>query len=324
MNNISEDIKRKFCRDNMLNIGVFTEPYFSDRVELYGMQRDWDKFMGTLNFSFHNNEKEFFEYNSTLKANVKDYIVNSDTYAAFKCEDISKYTTNNNIRNKDIYNDSNVGKVFISIDISKANFSSLVHYGYSIGKPLFETSENDRYSYEKFIGLFTDIDYFKRSKHLRQSIFGKCESERQSIYQKYIMQMIYNKILSTGVFRKEDTITFHNDEVVFDASNIEMSASNIFKVNELVNELCSEFMPVKFQWFKLGKIYGTSGYIKSIYFGDNKGEVELKCLNSIDTPFVKRMLKKESYRDSDYYFLYEGKLARLMECPNISIEYKLR
>ena len=137
---VSTRAKERFCKDCNISIRIFQEPYFTDRLTLY------DKFYGTR-------EKWDIFLNELSKYNCEQYAVK-----------------HKNLPNKDIFKSSNDGKCFISIDMRKANFSSLHHYNSDI----FGGAE----SWEEFIGRYTGNQHIINSKYIRQVILGNCNPKR--------------------------------------------------------------------------------------------------------------------------------------------------
>ena len=52
-------------------------------------------------------------------------------------------------------------------------------------------------------------------------------------------------------------------------------------------------------------------------FGTASKGVDFKCVEADEMPFVIRAYKNESIKESDLVFVYNGKLAKLMESPKI-------
>ena len=179
---VSTRAKERFCKDRNIPIRIFQEPYFTDRLTLYdkfyGTLKKWDIFLSEL--SKYNCEQDYFEeYNRVKDAAILD-IKNTEAYHRFNEEDMNKYAvTHKNLPNKDIFKSSNDGKCFISIDMRKANFSSLHHYNSDI----FGGAE----SWEEFIGRYTGNQHIINSKYIRQVILGNCNPKRHITYEKYLM-----------------------------------------------------------------------------------------------------------------------------------------
>ena len=60
---------------------------------------------------------------------------------------------------------------------------------------------------------------------------------------------------------------------------------------------------------------GTEAFIK--LFDD--GSYELKCVNPYEAPFIYRYMAGQPYTDNDMYFMFEKRLAKLVEAPTIEL-----
>lgn len=206
---ISNKIKERFCKDCNIPLRLFHEPYFTDRLKLY------DKYYNTLSKWYlfveelqkYNCEQDYFEeYNRVKDAAIND-IKKSDGFQRFNEEDMSNYSVKyTNLPSKDIFKPSNDKKLFISIDMRKANFSALRHYDSDI----FEEAD----TWEEFIGKYTSNKHIINSKYIRQVILGNCNPKRQATYEKYMMDTILTHIEKYNL--NDKIVFFSNDEIVFD------------------------------------------------------------------------------------------------------------
>lgn len=147
---ISNKLKERFCKDCNIPLRLYQEPYFTSRLILY------DKFYNTLSkwciftdeLKKYSNEQDYFEeYNKVKDAAILS-IKKSEAYKVFNAEDMNKFAvTHKNLPSKDIFKSSNDGRVFISIDMRKANFSSLKYYGNCIEKVCLEIHLHGKISF---------------------------------------------------------------------------------------------------------------------------------------------------------------------------------
>ena len=63
-----------------------------------------------------------------------------------------------------IYKKTNTGKILLSIDLSNANFNALRKFD--------ESLVINKKNYYEFISEFTEIEHIRKSKYIRQVIFG--------------------------------------------------------------------------------------------------------------------------------------------------------
>lgn len=311
---ISNKLKERFCKDCNIPLRLFHEPYFTDRLKLYDKYYNtlskWDLFVEEL--QKYNCEQDYFEeYNRVKDAAIND-IKKSDDFQRFNEEDMNKYSVKyTNLPSKDIFKPSNDGKLFISIDMKKANFSVLKHYDSDI----FGKAE----TWEEFIGKYTSNKHIINSKHIRQVILGNCNPKRQVTYEKYIMGQVLEILIDVekiGYFLNE-IVFFSNDEIVIDMEEYVNCLSNRKITESKIKEYFD--VPFKVELFYLRKINGTNGYYKEIIKTLDEREYEFKCLDSYMLPFVLRKFQNQEITESDKVFYHEGMLSKFIEVPEIEV-----
>lgn len=302
-------LKEKFCKDCNIPIRIYQEPYFTDRLKLY------DRFYGTLEkwsifvkeLEKYSNEQEYFEEYNKVKDAAINYIKSTEAYQKLNEEDMSKYAIKfQGLQSKDIFHSSNDGRTFISIDMKKANFTSLHFYN----KRMFGNAEN----WEEFIGMFTENKHIINSKYIRQVILGNCNPKRHITYEKYLMDRILDIFKNhMGVGR---VVSLSNDEIIYDITDCEdkMKFYDMVKGTKIFVSI-----PLKIECFTLHKIVGTNGYYKEIYKENGQKEIEFKGLDNLYLPFVIRHFLEEEVTDSDKVFYHNGLLAQFVEVPEIEV-----
>lgn len=309
---VSTSAKERFSKDCNIPIMIFQEPYFTDRLILYdkfyGTLEKWNIFLNELE-KYHCEQDYFEEYNRVKDAAITD-IKNTEAYQKFNEEDMSKYTLiYRDLPNKDIFKQSNDRKCFISIDMKKANFSSLHRYNSEIF--------GGACTWEDFISKYTDNKHIINSKYIRQVILGNCNPKRHITYEKFLMDCILTSL--TDVFVSVNrVIFFSNDEIILDVSDMDKN-----KQERITSKIsyCMEIMPVplKTELFVLHKIIGTDGYYKEIIGKNGNVKIEFKCLDNFVLPFVLRKFLGEEIIESDKVFYHEGSLAKFIEIPQIEV-----
>lgn len=310
---VSTRAKERFCKDCNIPIRIFQEPYFTDRLTLYdkfyGTLEKWNIFLNELG-KYHCEQDYFEEYNRIKDAAILD-IKNTEAYQKFNEEDMNKYAvTHKNLPNKDIFKPSNDGKCFISIDMRKANFSSLYRYNADI----FGGAD----SWDDFIGRYTDNQHIINSKYIRQVILGNCNPKRHITYEKYLMDGALTYL--TEVFVSMDRVVFFsNDEIVLDISDMDKNKQEriTFAIRNGMKDIA---VPLKTELFVLHKIVGTDEYYKEIVGENGNVEIEFKCLDNFALPFVLRKFLGEDVTESDKVFYHEGLLAKFIEVPRIEVD----
>lgn len=316
---VSVRAKERFCRDCNVPIKVFQEPYFTDRLKLfdkfYETLNKWDVFVEEL--QKYKNEQDYFEEYNRVKDAAINCIKESEAYQMFNDEDMNKFQIKHKgLPAKDIFHPDNDGKMFLSIDMRKANFSSLQNYGNSVNKSMFAGAS----TWEDFISLFTDNKHIISSKYVRQVVLGNCNPKRHITYEKYLMDQVVDALIKQH-YPIKDIVFFSNDEIVL---NMESQAGCLTFKNIMQLFLDELFdIPFKVELFKLHKIKNTDGYYKEIFEGEDfyltKSKIEFKCLDNYMFPFVLRHFLGEEVTESDKVFYHEGLLAKFMEVPEIEV-----
>lgn len=309
---ITNKLKERFCKDCNIPIKIFQEPYFTDRMILYNQFYNtlskWDTFISEL--EKYKCEQDYFEEYNRVKDTAIDDIKATEAYQRFNNEDMNKFAiTHKGLLNKDIFHPSNDGRRFVSIDMKKANFSSLKYYDAS----MFDNAK----TWEDFIGKYTENKHIINSKYIRQVILGNCNPKRHITYEKHLMDrlltIIEKFIANQEKFTGNKLVFFSNDEIVYDVTDMEEDISKEFTKEIASYITVGLLVPFEVEYFTLKKINGTNGYYKEF---DN-GNIEFKCLDNYILPFVMRKFLKQEAAESDKVFYHNGLLAKFVETPEI-------
>lgn len=312
---ITNNLRRRFVKDTSLPIKVFGEVIFADRLRLLDKQfntsEKWGQFMEVV--EQYEDERDFFEQYDYIRESVIDHLSHSEPLRYFsQDEDMSRFKLKNEgYPASGVFKDIHVGKYLLSIDMVKANFTALRHYNPEI----FHCAK----TYEEFVGLFAPLDYFQSSKYIRQAIFGHIAPKRTQKYEQYLMDQVLTKIFSVTKILRKNVLYFGADEIVFDVSSFvergELNEKFANQINNIVAEFCDKGINIRSEYYKLVKIGGTTtGYLKQFVFDTAlTKQYEIKGADSIEYPFVIKALEDKQVTDNDMYFLYEGRLAKLVE-----------
>lgn len=305
---LSKHLKARFCKDKKVNITLFDEPYFTERLELFDKLDEYRQFEKLIGTRFNGSEEEYFEYYNKIKDEIINYIKESAAFKHLNECDMNEYAVKNNFRQGDVYKVPFIGKKFISIDMIKANFSSLVAYGKMTG-----TDFNDgSFDWNKFMQRFTDIEYFYDSKYIRQVVFGNCNCKRQITFEKYLMDKLFNEL----DIDDKAVVSFCSDEIILDLEFI--SEDKLRDIADKARKFC---LPLRVTEFKLGSIEGTKVFIKEILNENGYNTREIKCANPVHYVFAKRLLENQKITDNDLVFYSEYGRARLEEIPEIRLNF---
>ena len=306
---ITETLKRRFVKDTNLPIKIFDEPYFSHFLDLYEEHFQartlWEMFLKELEKYEHESDYSQ-EYNRVKDAAINYLAENSVMQYFSHVEDMNKFNIKNTgLPASTVFKETLVGHTLLSIDMKRANFSALRHYNSAI------VGEKD--SYEEFLGMFTDSEYMKRSKYIRQVIFGNQNPRRQTKYEQYLMDLVLTKFLEAELFNASMVVYFGTDEIVFDISEVAGHKDLIPVVNQVLEWADQNNIRIRGEYYRLLRIRGTAGYMKDFVYPTADKDFEIKSASGIEMPFIIRSLKNESPEDMDGIFAYEGLMAKLVE-----------
>ena len=290
----SKALKKRFCTDTNMPITVFAEPYFLERLRaldyFYGGISKFNTFCYMLESDLFSTEQDYFEYYNSVKDRAINHIKAHEEFIKFE----NKVIPVPQIRlfsKTELYKPENDGKVFISIDLKKANFSIMKEHCSN----LFSGT------WEDFIGGFTNFDFIKDSKYIRQVIFGACNPSRQIKFETVKM----NRLAATLClqFGSLKIYSVKADEIIFEKINDD----DYEKIKSYVESL-DEADKYRIEEFKLLKV-GNYGYVKCINGVDKP---ELKCFNSeIIHQLVNQYLHVDNTTD-DLVFYHNGQLAQFL------------
>ena len=212
----SYKLLKRFVKDYKLPIQVVQEPYFSYFMNLYDSQYKTKEKFKLLEESRNkfNSDDEFLEEYYKIRDKVITTIKALPEYKIYNEMDMKHFDIlNYNFPKHDIFNMSNVGKYFISIDLKKANFQAL--------KWLNPELVLNCDSYKEFLSKFTDLEYMHNSKYLREVIFGNMNPKRQVKVEKYMTNKILSLLLEYNTIKENEIRMFSNDELIFEKTATE-------------------------------------------------------------------------------------------------------
>lgn len=305
MCDITTSLKKRFCTDNTLSINLFQEPYFMDRIKLFGQEENFNKFLKFI--ENYKTEEDFFAAYNKVKDNAINFIKSSDAFISLNDDDMQKLAVHKfSIPDRDAYKQMNVGRKFFSIDMKKANFTSLKYYA----KKNDKTFCGDK-SYQEFLQMFTDVEHFIHSKYIRQVIFGNCNCKRMISYEKIMMSDLLQRMFDENVVTEDIIYALRADEILIDITNL--SKEDIEKLQSFSKTIDFE---VETEVYTVKKIKNENIYIKN--FDD--GNIEIKMCSADDMPAVYRFVKGLPVDENDLYFYYNGRLSKFVEAKTFEYE----
>lgn len=303
-----KDILKRFCKDYSLPINVYDPELIEYYINLYDyilQTKSKYELLKTTLAEFDNDKDAFLSYSHQLSEKIINSVEQTEGYNKFITCNMDEYMSIHNevegikyVKSVNLYNPDNSGKYFVSIDMRKANFQALWYFDSNI---VFGTN-----SYDDFISLFTDKAYFKESKEIRQTVFGKLTNGRLQRQERSIMEKVLKFILHYGY-----------------PINIPVSAVKVFTTDEIILEgRIEELTPLdlaheifvntgirtKVEPFKL-EYLGNNAYVKV----HNNAPPTFKGCSSVYFPQMYKTYMGLPLQEEDLYFMYEKKLAKFTE-----------
>jgi hypothetical protein len=299
----SNKVLKRFVKDYKLPIQVIQQPYFEYFLDLYNADynaKEKYKLLEQAISKFDSEDIFLAEY-----YNIRDKVINSiketEAFQDFNNMKLDDF----NVPNKgypahDIFNLGNIDKYFISIDLKKANFQALKYFNKEI---ILNCN-----IYEDLIGMFTDMDYMKESKYLRQVIFGNMNPKRQVKMERYITEQILNYLLAKGFFKEKQIKMVSNDEMIFEldfAEAWDLWNEDYIKLINIIKDKLN--FNVDIEVFKLNNINNTKYFVKKFI---NKTGYELMCVPLVYFAQVYKQYNNLQIEDNDLLFYYENQVCK--------------
>lgn len=289
---------KRFSRDYNVPVSTFSPIHFENQLfslSMYDLKyrKKFEEFIEEL--SNYDTAEAYFEYYNKIKDSAINNIKESAEFNVF-CDNIaeSKYK----FVKRELYCDENNEKTFISIDMSKANFTVVNLFCPDIFKGK---------SWENYLKDLGASDYIAESKYIRQVIFGACNPKKQIQAQIAIMSDLAHSLEQEGYC----IYSVNSDEIIL---NVDDDLPSIADIQLAIKHYVSPHIlnAFKIEYFKL--IKNNVGYEKFLYKTSYKatyGPV-FKCIDSDIFCQVIKYYYRTDITESDLVFDYKGNLARFM------------
>lgn len=301
---MNHDTLNRFVKDQKIPITIFDEPYFSYFLDLY------DEDFGTKK-AYHELEKTVAMFDSEeaflqTYYDVRDAVITKTEelpeYKEFLTHDMKDFAivvpSLPDSSKCDVYNMTNIGKYFVSIDMRKANFQVMKKYN-----PAIVFGAN---TYEEYISKFTDLDYIKKSKYTRQVIFGNMNPKRQTTIQRFYMRQIFDLIVGHYSIPLKEVAVFTNDEIVLRKDGY-ISEAEAKEMEKLIKDRLD--IDVSVTSFRLNNIGDRKYFVKE----KSDGTIVFKGVPSTFFPQAYKKYKGLPINDYDLVFFHEGIKAKFLE-----------
>lgn len=312
---------QRFAKDYNLPINVFDDEMFTYYMRLYDFFPN-DIFEETTEMivdDFHDNVEEWLNYCAEVRDNAISELVNNPLYEQFNTSPMTSYDIKYPCGERSVYTQETDGKMFISIDLKKANFQALKYVGVL----------KDYDTYEKFIKHVGGDDYIANSKYLRQVIFGKCNPSRQIKVEKFLMCRVYDGINIKMNNHGWELYSFNSDELIYQATD-KVYKNNLLNTSEGIKQCTREFLAningiisryldidttVECFTIKRLPIVNSNGntvdaYVKKDFI---TGKEKLKKASTTFYPQIYKLWKNMPIIEKDRVFYFENQLATFKE-----------
>ncbi len=316
----NRELSKRFIRDNKLPIPLINEELFFYHLNLYendyGALTKYKKLLDTINEKYNGDYKAFLDAYDSIKESIIQSVTSTDAYKTFNTMDMKAFsiTDKPNITSNNIYNQDNIDRFFISVDFKKANFYTLK----KIDKNIVLGAD----TYEDFVGKFTDSDYFKSSKYVREVVFGQMNPSRHITAEKYFITELYKLIITKIPSLDKKAVSLSNDEIIFKTDfllyNDKLTCFALRKdIEKIAKELGFEVTVEFFHLRGYNLTFKQSGSVrKTFYFKDyfcTDGKFKLISVPLQYHSICYKLFKGLPISENDYHFDYEGIDAKFCE-----------
>ena len=197
-------LKKRFTSDFKIPITIFLDQYWDWFLELfekgYSAKTKWNKLVDLIDSEYLGDPMKFLEDYKNHCETLIQWVRDNKKFNEFnQSKDLQKFGLSEElkgIKKTDIYNEDNIGKHFISIDLKKANFQ-VISYITGLSNGIYPIKIDKIYlDWIKSIFPNTNqgmIDYLFQSKFTREFIFGNCNPGRQILVERWLVSKAWNR-----------------------------------------------------------------------------------------------------------------------------------
>ena len=321
----NRELAKRFVKDYNLPIPIINEEYFFYYLNLY--EEDYEsltkykKLISLIDKEYNGDFENFLSQYYDIRNNIISSVMDTEAFKQFNTMDMSAYVIKErpNISSNNIYNEENIGKFFISIDLKKANFQTLK----KINKEIVFNAD----TYKELIEHFTDSEYIANSKYFRNVVFGMMNPKRHITAEKFFTYQLYQKIIEKFQYLDGSAVSLSNDEIVFNVNFLYYNDKfSCYSFRKQIEEIASdngfnvrvEFFHLKGYnlVFKESRDKRKTFYVKDYFCTDEKFKLIAAPLQY--HAIIYKLYKNMPFDEIDYHFDYEGMNARF--CEKFDIE----
>lgn len=286
------------------------EYYVTAYDKMYGSRDAWDLYQKEIRkFAM---KKELTE---TMNK-ISDYIDQNKQYQALK------QRKDNSIKNKmkrDVYHFGSVGKVFLSVDIRKANFTTLDRECPDL---FVDQKTGEKLNWHDFVLHFTESEFIARSKQFREIVIGRIGfSGKAKTLQEILMDKVHDAIMTNEIFSNMLVPRMKcGDENVYEINDVASFVSHIDKFKQEIDKVHGPIL--HYRVFKVESIQDKQFFIKTFLYNTDwfdsqdtlipessrplRAMIEFKKVPKKFMLQVIKWQKGERIAPQDLYFMDEG------------------
>jgi hypothetical protein len=258
--------------------------YYVDQLSKLDRHKDIRELI-SLYEDAENGFGDLFDFRMKKSIEIIEFLQNTRAYSDLNLDNLIKdYPTSKTFQ----FDDS---KKYISIDMRKANWTVLKSYDPPFLNELPST-------YDDLLDRFGMPEIFKRSKSLRQFIFGNINPRRQGKVQRTIIQEIINQFSGLDGITLECT---KNDEVIYSYTDIGYLKENVLSKIDILKFKTKLFRVEKVEDFRIDYIIDES---ENILYKEMVG-----CNGNRFFMLLKKYILNEPIEIRDLYFRVDGNIA---------------
>lgn len=304
------NLAQRFVNDYRLPMPIISAEIFDYHLHLYekeyGTLTKWNKLLNFIDNRYSGDTmnarvEQFLQEFYAVRERVITEIPQKEAFQRFNNMDMSVFPTKRlTPKCSSLYNETNIGKFFISIDLTKGNFQALNY----ADKGILEAD-----TYDEFISKYTDIYYIAESKYFRQVIFGKMNPSRHITVEKHIIGKVYDLFVREHG-ESMPLVVYNSDELIFEFTdwppvNIEGAVAEKVK-NELgINVHCEVFSLNGYDFFSERERHKRCTYFEKYRYSYPFGS-ELMCIPLPYHALIYKLHNGLDFNEKDYHFNYEN------------------
>lgn len=314
-----KEIRRRFVDDSNLPIPVLESPYFEFFLDLYEKEfkakTDYEKLIKAI----EENPNFFNEYYKVRESMIQ-YIKSRDSFEKFNTCDIHGLYGNPkfpNVRAKMIYTEQFAGGTFISLDLKKANIQALRYWDPDmfIKDDSLWIDEVWEKWVESMCGGNKNLEwYIKKSKYIRQVIFGNCNPSRQIKLERWMVGEGAAEFMKICEIPEENVIFASSDEVVLLVDKLEKKEELEGIARLVFKETGIELRASSFKLESIPYLNGAGETVrlyKKLY-SDNTVDYKGVCKNYFAQIYEDQNGIDPDSNDMDLVFYQEKDLAKFL------------